>query len=1106
MNKEDGNILLDKLNQFISKYYRNKILKGLIFLISALLIFFILFSVLEYLSRFSSTNRSVIFWSYILLNFIVLVIYIIIPLFNLLKIGNRLNYKQAAVIIGKYFPEIDDKILNIIQLDENNNDNNNLTEASIIQKTNNIKVFNFRNAVDLKENKKYLKWILTPIILLIIFIFSGNKNIITESSARIIDHNIEYIPQAPFRFIIENEKLEVVQHENFKLVVKIEGEKIPSNLYIEIEGNKFNLAKDKLSEFHFLFSNVMKNTSFKFHAEGFQSEEYHLMSLLKPTVLEFKTRLKYPSYTNIQDKTIQNIGDFSLPEGTTVNWEFKLQNTDSLIFRYNENSDNYITINNTVNVQKIILSNTNYSISTKNRDVTTKKTFYSISVIKDEFPKINLEVKLDSVTNHMYFNGNISDDYKLKILHFNYEVKTEDSIYTKQENITINQLSKESYYHFLDLNSLNLSPSDEIKFYFEIWDNDRVNGSKSSKTINFSYNEPSKEDLTIKRNAENEKIKKNIDNTIKLAEEIQEDIKNLKRDLIDKKELGWEEKKKAEDIIKKQKELEKQIKENNKRNNKNNKIQEKINSSILEKQKKLEQLMEKVLDEESKKLLEDLQRLLEEMNKEKMKEVLDKMEKDNTDLEKELDRNLEIYKELEFEQKLEETINKIDKLKEKQKRLKKKTEEKESKTEGLIKEQEKLQEELDKLKEDLKELEEQNKELEKKKDLPDLEKEEEKASEKMEESKNSLKKKKKKKAAKEQEESIEELEEMSEKMKSLQSSESESKPIEDMETLRQILENLITLSFNQEELISKISDLPSNSNSIISYIQKQKKLSDDSQIIEDSLLALSKRVIQIESIINKEINSINFNIEKSISFFEERKINLGVSKQQFVMTSVNNLALLLSETLKQMQMDLANKKPGTKQCNKPGSGTKPSLKELKKMQEQLKKKMKEQKGKKGEKGKKGKKNGKEPSTEGNSKALMQLAEQQQKIRQRLQELRDEIGINGEKGKIDRILEKMEENETDMLNNNITNETLLRQEEILSKLLEAEETQREKGEEEKRESIEWNYEIENSNSNYLEYINKKKEQEELLKTTPIQLNPFYKEKVNQYFNDLTEEKK
>jgi len=565
MNKEVENILLIKLNKFISKYYKNKILKGLIFLISSVLIFLILFSILEYFSRFNSSIRSVLFWSYLLLNSIVLVNYIILPLFNLFRIGNRLNYKQAAVIIGKYFSEIDDKILNILQLDEHNN-NSGLIEASIIQKTDDIKVFNFKNAIDLKENKKYLKWVATPIIFLIIFIFSGNTNIITESSARILDHNTEYIPTAPFSFIIENAKLEVVQYENFKLQLKIEGNTIPSDVYIEIDGNKFNLAKDNLAEFHFLFSNVVENKSFKFYAEGFYSEEYELISLLKPTILELTTTLKYPKYTNITDKTIHNIGDFTLPEGTDINWEFKLQHTDSLVFTYNENEDNYNTQNNTISIQKKILSNTNYSISTKNKDITTEKTFYSISVIKDEFPKITLEVKLDSISNFMYFNGSITDDYQLKKLLFHYEVKVQDSNYSKHESISINQLSKENYYHFLDITTLNLSTSDEIKFYFEVWDNDGVNGSKSTKTTNIEYKKPSKEDLIVKRNSENEKIKKNIDNTIKLAEEIQKDIKDLKKDLIDKKELGWEEKKKAENIIKKQKELEKQIRENNKRN------------------------------------------------------------------------------------------------------------------------------------------------------------------------------------------------------------------------------------------------------------------------------------------------------------------------------------------------------------------------------------------------------------------------------------------------------------------------------------------------------------------------------------------------------------
>ena len=187
----------------------------------------------------------------------------------------------------------------------------------------------------------------------------------------------------------------------------------------------------------------------------------------------------------------------------------------------------------------------------------------------------------------------------------------------------------------------------------------------------------------------------------------------------------------------------------------------------------------------------------------------------------------------------------------------------------------------------------------------------------------------------------------------------------------------------------------------------------------------------------------------------------------------------------------------TMQCNKPSSSSKPSLSELKKLQKSLQEQLKDKIGEKG------KKEGGQ-CDENQSKELMQIAKEQQQIRERLQELRDEIGKNGEKGNIDRILEKMEENETDIINNKITQETLIRQQEILTKLLEAEESQRERGEENKRESIEWNYKIKNNSTQYLEYIQKKKEQEELLKTTPVQLSPFYKKKVNEYFNSFTNE--
>ena len=122
-----------------------------------------------------------------------------------------------------------------------------------------------------------------------------------------------------------------------------------------------------------------------------------------------------------------------------------------------------------------------------------------------------------------------------------------------------------------------------------------------------------------------------------------------------------------------------------------------------------------------------------------------------------------------------------------------------------------------------------------------------------------------------------------------------SKPKEDMETLRKILENLVTLSFDQEELMQHAKNTPRNSAEFIKIVQEQNKLADDSQIIEDSLLALSKRVIQIQATINREVAAINNNMNKATKELEERKVEKAVERQQFVMTSTNNLALLLSE-------------------------------------------------------------------------------------------------------------------------------------------------------------------------------------------------------------------
>ena len=119
------NILIQKLDIFIRKFYKNQLIKGAIYCVALLIIFFLLVNLLEYFGHFNSDTRRVIFYIYILLNVLLIGWYLVYPLLKLFNIGNRISNEQAAEIIGNHFPNIGDKLLNTLQLKE-------LTENQII--------------------------------------------------------------------------------------------------------------------------------------------------------------------------------------------------------------------------------------------------------------------------------------------------------------------------------------------------------------------------------------------------------------------------------------------------------------------------------------------------------------------------------------------------------------------------------------------------------------------------------------------------------------------------------------------------------------------------------------------------------------------------------------------------------------------------------------------------------------------------------------------------------------------------------------------------------------------------------------------------------------
>ena len=198
MVNQNKNILFNKLNDFIIKYYQNQLIRGGIYVGSISIIFFLLFTIIEYFSGFGVGGRTILFWTYILVNFIVFIKLILIPILNLCKIGNTLNYKEAAKIIGNHFSEIDDQLLNILELSEISKQDTALINASINQKTKIVSRINFKNAIDFSVNKKHLKWILIPLSIILLdenstisrlvlgFPFLGSNSIDPENNSNSI--------------------------------------------------------------------------------------------------------------------------------------------------------------------------------------------------------------------------------------------------------------------------------------------------------------------------------------------------------------------------------------------------------------------------------------------------------------------------------------------------------------------------------------------------------------------------------------------------------------------------------------------------------------------------------------------------------------------------------------------------------------------------------------------------------------------------------------------------------------------------------------------------------------------------------------------------------
>jgi hypothetical protein len=1115
-------LLIQKLDAFIRKYYKNQLIKGGIYAVGLGLSLFLTVTASEYFGRFSTSIRAFLFFGFSAGILFILFRFVLLPLSKLFGLGRVISHEEAAQIVGTHFFEVRDKLLNTLQLRRmaESAEHADMLEAAIEQKTMELRPVSFPSAVNLSENKKYLKWTFIPISVLIVILIAF-PGVIEDGTKRVINYEKEFKPEAPFHFQLISSGFSVPENRDFPISVSLSGDVLPQNVFIEYDGARFRMSAEGKNRFSHTVKKVNKSFTFSFWADGFYSESWTVNVVPAAALGSLKINLNYPGYLNKPDETITGSGDLTVPEGTKLEWFFGTRNSDLLYLILKDSVLRFSPVENQVRHSIRTKSNLPYSVTVKNRYGNRSDTnSYLISVIPDEYPSIAVQETADSLYRTVYyFKGDVSDDHGFRGLSFHYRKQKpgEDERGAVFISVPVSLSafpSRQVFFHRFNFAELNPEPGDEIVYFFTVYDNDGVNGAKAARTGKKIFRVPGEDELNVESEKAAESIKADLSESLRKAEKIRKESGELNKSLLQKKSLDWQDRKKMEELLKKQKELEKKIedlkKENEKRNRDENAFK-KEDEERIEKQKEMQKLLDELMNDDLKKHMEELEKLLREQDKNKIQEQLKNMEYSSEDLKKQLERTLELFKQMEFDQKLQEIIEKLNQAAERQKELAKETAQEkpdQGKQEAFKEKQEDVNKQFEEIRKDLEDLQNKNEALEnKREELKNTEEQEKEISKDQNDASEQINQGQNKKASQNQKSAGEKMEQLSQELQQMQQEMEENQNEEDLESLRKILNNLVRLSFDQEDLMEILRKSNPNSPKYKELAQKQQKLKVDSKIIEDSLFALSKRIPQLEASINQEIADIKRNIDDAVSNLSDREIPGALIKQQYSMTAINNLALMLSEAIENAQMNTQMKMQGNKACKKPGEGM-PSPGEMKKLQEQQKKlseqmkKLAEQmRQKQGETPKPGE--NQKPGMEGNngelSKQLAQMAAEQEMIRKKMQEMAEKLGNSQQRRMAQELINKMEENETDLYNKRLNQQMLIRQKEIEIKLLEAENALREQEMDEQRESREGKPDLPVQAEQYKEYLRQKEKQAEMLRTVPAALKPYYRQKVTEFFN-------
>ena len=309
-------VLIEKIERFTRKFYVNRLLQGVLIGAALWMVFYLLLNTLEFFSWFSSNVRFILLLLLVLGSLAVLVFYFFIPLVNLFRFRKKMSVEQAALMIGRFFPDIQDKLLNTVQLSQSLDaaPANGLLVAAIDQRTAQLSPVRFTDAVDLRDNFKYL-WVALGLLLLLVALVLFIPRFAVQPAQRIINYEQHFDKPLPFTVELSQGSLEATQGSDVAFNIHVEGSRIPDAFYVKSSLGQQMMSKASVNDFSYVFKNVYHDLSFQVLGGEYVSEPISIVVHPNPVLLSYQCDVRYPSYIHRSSEVFEGKTRLLVPQG-----------------------------------------------------------------------------------------------------------------------------------------------------------------------------------------------------------------------------------------------------------------------------------------------------------------------------------------------------------------------------------------------------------------------------------------------------------------------------------------------------------------------------------------------------------------------------------------------------------------------------------------------------------------------------------------------------------------------------------------------------------------------------------------------------------------------